>query len=267
MKSTAVSKLTVPADRKGPRWWGVPPQRAGILAFGAHPDDVEIHAGGTLAKYARMGRAVVVVDATEGDLATNGSPVESRRECARASRLLGLAARANLGFPDGGLGQDEDLVPRIVDLLRQLRPRVVLASTTSTRHPDHAALGNAVREALFFMALPRYRTAHAAAPRPEAFYQYLEVSEVAPTLLVDVSATYSLKCRAIASYTSQFAGGHGRKRTFINSGFLELLQDRNRRFGLLAGVRHAEPFLADHPPLVDILAAKTPSSHSSKGKS
>src|SRR5690606_23509317 len=119
-----------------------------LLAFGAHPDDVEIGAGGILAKHAQAGRRTVICDLTEAELSSNGTVEIRREEARRAGEILGLASRINLGFPDRGLGGREQ-IEAMARVIRRLRPRVVLAPYPKDRHPDHVAAGRMVKEAVF----------------------------------------------------------------------------------------------------------------------
>lgn len=231
------------------RLWNELPEQAEVLAFGAHPDDLEVHAGGTLRKLARS-RRVVVIDATEGELSSNGTVETRRRETAKASKILHLAARVNLELPDGGLRQQSDLAALLVEWLRKLRPAIVLSSVTDTRHPDHDALARAALDAVYLCGVKKYRPEWPVCPRPVWHLRYHEVEGRRPDLLVDVSAEIADKRKALAAYATQFER-HGRNQTLINSGFLDLIEHRSSDWGLRRGVPHAEPFNCDPPPLVE----------------
>lgn len=222
-----------------------------LLVIGAHPDDAELLCGGTLAKSARAGQRVVVVDVTEGELSTNGS-VESRRiETQNASKILKISKRVQLGRPDGGLDSDSSLVDELVKTMRKFSPKVLIGPPPECRHPDHQALHDALQKAHFFCGLKKYQPESPVIERP-IHLKVIEVSHEEPDLLIDISDEWELRCEALKAYESQF--GHREKQTptFINSGLLKRLERRYRDFGERIGVKYAEPFLCTQPPVLKL---------------
>ncbi|MFN0152590.1 MAG: bacillithiol biosynthesis deacetylase BshB1 [bacterium] len=213
-----------------------------LLAFGAHPDDVELTAGGTLAKAVRQGYAVGIVDATRGELGTRGSVAVRAREAARAARSLGVRVRENLGLPDGHLSAAPDGLKRVVEVLRTLRPRVVIAPYWESRHPDHRALSNLVRDACFFAGVKRW-PARGLAARPAKLIFAIAYTGAAPSFYVDVSRDFSRKLNAIRAYRSQVVG-QDRLGDVFPSGrpLLNAITVIHAGYGASAQVEYAEPF-------------------------
>jgi len=242
---------------------------ADVLAFGAHPDDVEIGCGGTVALLASRGLAVVIVDFTRGELGTRGTPAERAAEAAAAAQVLGASARLNLGLPDGflpfcdpesGASARELAVARVVALLREHRPRLLLANYPSDAHPDHVIVGETVKQARYLAGLAKWR-AGALRHRPDLVLQYFEHEQHAPSLVVDVSAVYETKVAAIRCHRSQLHDpARNEPQTALSRpDFLERRAARDRFFGAQAGVDYAEPFFTIGPPrIVDPMSLVRP---------
>jgi bacillithiol biosynthesis deacetylase BshB1 len=178
-----------------------------IAGICAHPDDAELVMGGTLAMEARRGRRVALVDLTRGESGSRGDPATRAREAAEAARILGVAHRESLGLPDARLAAGPDSRDVIVEALRRLRPRVVITQHWDQRHPDHSAAGRLVYDACFVAGLRAYRPDLGAAWRPPKIVYSLsmtEMAELVPSFVVDITATWDTKLRAIRAFTSQF---------------------------------------------------------------
>ncbi len=249
------------------------PHHADLLCICPHTDDAEIALGGTLRLLADRGRRVWVVDLTRGELGSNGTPDERWAEAAEASRILGLAGRAQLELPDGFLSVGEPgQVASVTALIRALKPRWTVWAPTPRRHPDHLAVGPLVEKAAFMARLAAYDCAMPAmriwdggeaVPDPaggwlcEAVFGVCRLGEK-PDALFDVSDVWEAKVAALECYRSQFASGPGRRATMINDAeFMQEIERRARSWGWRAGVRHAEalrgnaaPLLGDLPPEV-----------------
>ncbi|MGM0575271.1 MAG: bacillithiol biosynthesis deacetylase BshB1 [Myxococcota bacterium] len=215
-----------------------------LLAFGPHPDDVELCCGGLLAKMAAAGHRVGVVDMTRGELASNGTPEERAEEAAAAARALGLVHRENLALPDGGLTPAAEQVARVVEAIRRLRPALVLAPWRQARHPDHEATSEIVTRAVFFAGVRRYETAPSAERFvPDALIHYQMRGLFEPSFVVDVTDAYEAKTRAIACYGSQVGRAGAETPTLANAPLnLSALEARDRHHGAMIGVSHGEPF-------------------------
>jgi len=233
------------------------PDPLDALAFGPHPDDVELFCGGTLALLSASGYRVGVVDLTRGELATNGTPEERAVESAEAARVLGLAHRENLGLPDGfidpgggyaevpRLGPAQTQLGRVVEAIRRLRPEIVLAPLAAARHPDHEAASALVTRAVFFAGVGGFTTEPALsrwAPRDVLYYP-MRVGAT-PSLCVDVSAHHATKRAAIACYVSQLGLGPDAQPTLVNDPRnVRVVLERDRHWGAHVGVEAAEAFI------------------------
>ncbi|MFT7580671.1 MAG: bacillithiol biosynthesis deacetylase BshB1 [Myxococcota bacterium] len=224
------------------------------LAFGPHPDDVEIGCGGTVAKLCDRGHDVRVVDLTAGELATNGTVAERAHEADAAAKVLGVTIRENLGLPDGRLSASDDThVNAVVDALRRHRPAIVLAPWRHARHPDHAATSALVERAVFLAGLVKYGTPSGALPfRPSTLLWYPLRVDLKPSFVVDISATVARKRAAIGCYQSQVQRDAGQAETLVNApqGHAALIA-REGVWGGLIGAAAGEAFATDQMLSVD----------------
>lgn len=227
-----------------------------ILFFAAHPDDVELSSGGTLAKAVKDGRSVGIVDLTRGEMGTRGTPQTRKREAAAAARVLGATFRRQLDLGDGGLrtGREEEL--QIIELLRRHRPQVVFTAWPDERHPDHARAGKLITDAWFYAGLKALDTG-LPAHRPQAVIYYLQNYAIPPSFIVDVTGTWKIKMRAVAAYKSQFHDPKSKEpRTFISDPkFLRIIEGNARHYGAMIGAELGEAFVTKQPPRVDDVIA------------
>jgi bacillithiol biosynthesis deacetylase BshB1 len=216
-----------------------------ILAFGAHPDDVEIGAAGTLIKAARAGRATAAVTLTRGEMGTRGTVGLRKIEFDRASEVMGLNAHEMLSLPDGRLVNDEASRLEVIRVIRNYRPEVILLHYHEDRHPDHEAASRIVREAAFFSGLRKLDTGQEP-HRPLQLVFFMHTWEFTPSFVVDVSETFEEKKRAIRCYRSQVyteTAAKAEEQTFVSSpDFWELQMARAAYYGRLIGKRFGEPF-------------------------
>lgn len=220
-----------------------------VLAFGPHPDDIEIGIGGTMAKHAALGHRVGLCDLTAGEMGSNGTVEERLAEADAARAVLGASWRANLHLPDRGIATDPSHVRRATEMVRRARPRVVVIPYWSDRHPDHVAASQLLTDAVFNAALRKY-PADGEAWRPDAtVYYFINDSGAPPSFVVDVSEYYDVKRRALACYASQFnpkaAGAVATRLT--SSLFPQLIESRDAQFGAQAGYAFAEGFVSRRP--------------------
>lgn len=219
-----------------------------VLAFGPHPDDIEIGIGATMAKHVALGYRVGLCDLTAGEMASNGT-VEERIAEAEASRaVLGALWRVNLRFPDRAIGSDAAHVRGIAELVRRVRPRVVALPYWSDRHPDHAAASHLLTEAVFNAGLRRY-PAEGGSWIPESACYYFINDSVPPSFVVDVSDHYDTKRRALACHASQFrpTGADTMTTRLMSPRFAQLIESRDAQFGAQAGCAFAEGLVIRHP--------------------
>jgi bacillithiol biosynthesis deacetylase BshB1 len=215
--------------------------------FGPHPDDLEIGMAGTIALHASRGERVGLCDLTAGEMGSNGTPVERRAEAEAAREVLGARWRVNLGLPDRALEASVAQITPIVSLIRQCRPRTIALPYWTDRHPDHVRASQLLTEALFTAGLRRFETG-GEAWAPDWACHYFINDHASPSFVVDVSAQYDLKRRALACHASQFApAGAGAVSTRLTSSrFAQLIESRDAQFGAQIGVAYAEGFVVRH---------------------
>jgi N-acetylglucosamine malate deacetylase 1 len=212
-----------------------------LLAFGPHPDDIEIGLGGTVARHTAAGLAVGLCDLTAGELGSNGTPDQRQREALEAARVLGVAWRENLGWPDGDLTASPERVRSAVTCIRRHRPRTLALPYWRDRHPDHVAASRTLSEAAFRSGLRKYGTDQEPWS-PEWVCYYFINDGARPSFVIDVSAEYERKREALACHRSQFApaGDDAVPTRLTRSTFRQLIESRDAQFGALVGVAFAE---------------------------
>ncbi len=219
-----------------------------ILAIGAHPDDVEISCGGTLALAVRQGFTVGVLDLTRGELGTNGTPEERALEAAEAAKILGIGTRKNAGLPDGGVNAgDPEHVRRVVEIFRSLRPAILFSHFPMDRHPDHMEASALVDRAWYLAGLRQF--AAAGTPhRAEGRYHYASRIGFTPTFVVDITPVWEEKTKAILAHRTQVDRGATSRVTPLNDPeFLARIEARARHYGGQIGARYGEPFHTTEP--------------------
>lgn len=223
-----------------------------ILVFGAHPDDAEIGMGATIYKHAKAGYRIGICDLTQAEMSSNGTVETRKAEAEQASRLLGLTERSNLGLPDRGLRMEAVQIDKIVQEIRRLRPRIVFAPYWQDRHPDHVMCGKLVEEAVFNAKL-RKMLSDTAPHTVEHLYYYFINDLYEPQFVIDVSAGYELKQKALEAYRTQFIAADGEVATAINQGFLDYIRARDKATGQRFGYDYAEGFVSKVPLAMNLL--------------
>ncbi|MGH1363586.1 MAG: bacillithiol biosynthesis deacetylase BshB1 [Calditrichia bacterium] len=221
-----------------------PQSSINILAFGAHPDDVELGCGGTLAKLAALGKRTAIVDLTEGEMGTRGSVAERYQEAADAAKVLNVEHRQNLKISDAGIRDTDENRLKLIGVLRTLRPRMVFAPYPDDRHPDHIHAGNLVRESCFYSGVGKVGPRLGEPFRPEMILYYMVSTDFPALIVSDISEHFDTKVASIKAYRSQFYNPeYEGEETFISSqGYFDSITSRASYFGFKAGVRYAEPF-------------------------
>lgn len=226
---------------------------AEVLAIAAHRDDVEQTCGGTLLRMRSLGVSTGILDLTQGEAGTRGSAKERAQEAADAARILGVAWREALDIPDGRVENTWENRLKIVEVLRRVRPRVVILPYWAGRHPDHYTTSTVGYEACFLSGLARIETG-AAPHRPFKIVYASLYADVRPTFVVDITPFIEDRHRALMAYQSQYANQGTGSNLFVPE---EEIRERTfaeaRHYGTLAGVRYAEPFVQKEVGLVDDL--------------
>lgn len=230
-----------------------------MLAFGAHPDDVELCAGGVVCSLTAAGHAVGIVDLTRGELGTRGSASARSREAEKAAAILGLEFRENLGIADGDIVNTRENQLKVIRSIRRHRPRILLVNAPTCRHPDH---GNAARlcvDGAFYAGLGKLETFDGSVRqepwRPQHILHYMQAIRFEPTFVVDVTDFWEQRMAALLAFESQFhvnayKEASDEPETFVsNEAFLHWVAARARSYGYPAGAAYGEPLLYRGGPL------------------
>jgi N-acetylglucosamine malate deacetylase 1 len=227
--------------------------RADVLAIAAHRDDVEQTCGGTLLRMAARGLRTAILDLTKGEAGTRGTAEDRAREAADAAKLLGVSRREALDLPDGGIENTLENRKKVVRVLREVRPRVVILPYWQARHPDHAIVATLGYDACFLSGLSKVETG-ATPHRPFKIVYASLYADVRPSFVVDITPFIEQRHAALMAYKSQYANQAAGSALFVPE---EEIRDRTfaeaRHYGLLAGVKYGEPFVQKEVGLVDDL--------------
>ena len=228
-------------------------RRADVLAIAAHRDDVEQTCGGTLLRMAARGLRTAILDLTRGEAGTRGTAADRAREAAEAAKLLGVSRRDALDLPDGAIENTLENRKKIVRVLREIRPRVVILPYWQARHPDHAIVATLGYEACFLSGLAKIDTG-APPHRPFKIVYASLYADVRPSFVVDITPFIEHRHRALMAYKSQYSNQSAGSALFVPE---EEIRERTfaeaRHYGLLAGVKYGEPFVQKEVGLVDDL--------------
>jgi len=232
-----------------------------ILAFGAHPDDIELGAGGTIAKAIAKGKRVGIVDLTRGELGTRGTAEIRDAEAAAAAKILGLAVRENLQFADGFFINDKTHQLEVIKMIRKYQPEVILCNAIEDRHIDHGKGSKLVSDSCFLSGLIKIETQLEGedklqeAWRPKHVYHYIQWKNLEPDFLVNISGYMDKKIEAFMAYSSQFYDPESNEpETPISSkNFVDGIVSRATDMGKFIGVAHAEGFTVERYVAVDSL--------------
>jgi len=222
-----------------------------ILAFGVHPDDVELGCSGTILAALAEGKKVGVIDLTQGELGTRGTAETRRMEAAAAAQVMGVQVRENLGMADGFFENDEANRRLVIGAIRKYRPDIVLCNAPEDRHPDHGRSAKLVSDAAFLSGLRKISTRSGQEEqvpwRPSYVFHYIQDRFIHPSFVVDISAYHDKKIAAILCYTTQFNNPSADEpQTYISSPqFLETVKARALMLGKRIGVQYAEGFISE----------------------
>jgi bacillithiol biosynthesis deacetylase BshB1 len=231
-----------------------------ILAFGAHPDDVELGCGGTVAKEISFGKKVGIIDLTRGELGTRGSVAIRNSESAKASEILGISVRENLEMRDGFFINDEAHQMKIIKIIRKYRPEIVLCNAIQDRHIDHGKGSKLVSDACFLSGLRKIETNNNNEQqevwRPKVVYHYIQWENLKPDFVVDISGFMSIKMDSILAYSSQFykENTNEPESPISSKNFLESVKYRAQDLGRIIGAEYGEGFTVERYLAVNSLS-------------
>ena len=232
-----------------------------ILAIGAHPDDVELGCGATLAKEVSNGKKVGIIDLTRGELGTRGTAETRDEEAFNAAKILGVHSRVNMRFADGFFTNDKAHQLEIIKMIRFYRPEIVICNAIDDRHIDHGKGSQLVSDACFLSGLQKIETVHkdenaAQEPwRPRVVYHYIQWKDLEPDLAVDVTGFMDKKMESVLAYKTQFFDPNSQEpETPISSkNFTDSITYRARNLGRLVGAEFAEGYTVERYPAVESL--------------
>ncbi len=228
-----------------------------VLAFGVHPDDVELSCAGVLLVEKRLGKKAGIIDLTRGELGTRGTAETRKTEAADAAKILGVEIRENLEMADGFLQNDEAHQRKIIAAIRTYQPEIILCNAPEDRHPDHGRSSKLVADAAFLSGLKKIETQRDGvsqeAWRPKYVFRYIQDRMLNPDFVVDISDVFEQKIEAIRAYKTQFHAQHpednsgtNEPETYISTpDFLDSVIYRHKWFGKMIGVKFAEGFISD----------------------
>ena len=222
-----------------------------ILAFGAHPDDIELGCGATIAKEVSLGKKVGIVDLTQGELGTRGSAELRIIEANNAAKILGVSVRENVGFADGFFTNDKKHQLEIIKMIRKYQPDIVLCNAIDDRHIDHGKGSKLVSDACFLSGLMKIETELEGKQqekwRPKHVYHYIQWKNIAPDFVIDVTGFIHKKQAAVLAYSSQFYDPNSKEpeSPITSKTFIESINYRSRDLGRLIGVEYAEGFTSE----------------------
>ena len=231
-----------------------------ILAFGAHPDDVELGCSGTIAKEVALGKKVGIIDLTRGELGTRGSVEIRNSESAKAAEILGVSIRENLDMRDGFFINDEAHQLKVIQMIRKYQPEIVLCNAITDRHIDHGKGSKLVSDACFLSGLVKIETEsngeEQQAWRPKVVYHYIQWQNIEPDFVVDISDFIEAKMKSVQAYASQFYDPNSKEPVtpIASKNFLDSIKYRAQDMGRLVGVEYAEGFTTERYVAVNSLA-------------
>ena len=221
-----------------------------ILAFGAHADDVEIGMGGTLAKYAQMGKKILICDLTKAEMSSNGSVDRRMEEANLAAEILGVQ-RLSLNLPDRGLYMKDEYIKEIIPIIRKYKPKLVFAPYVVDRHPDHGNAARLVEEAVFSAGVRKVMENESlGAHHVKNLYYYMINGFHKPDFVIDITEYMDKKIDSLNAYQSQFIKNDRTVDTPLVNGYIETVEARERMFGKEVGVNYAEGFMSKKPLLL-----------------
>lgn len=221
-----------------------------LLAFGVHPDDVELSCSGVLMVEKNNGKKTGIIDLTEGELGSRGTTETRYEEAAAAAMIMKVDARENLGLADGFFKNDEDHQRKVISVIRKYKPEIVICNAPEDRHPDHGRSAQLVSDAAFLSGLLKIETTDNGNKqeywRPKYVLHFIQDRYLKPDFVVDISDVFEKKLEAIQAYKTQFYNpGVDGPETYISSpGFLDSVIYRHKMFGKMIGVKYAEGFIS-----------------------
>lgn len=222
-----------------------------VIFFASHPDDAELCCGGTIAKIVKNGKKTGIIDLTRGELSTRGILVTRKKETEKASKVLGIHYRENLGINDGNIENNQNNRLEIIKRIRYLKPKLIFLPYPYDRHPDHIHTSVLVREAAFYSGLEKiissYNGKKQKAYRPDKNIFYFQTYTAEPSFIIDISTEFNIKMKAVSCYSTQLYNPKSQEpETFIsNNKFSSFIEARAKFWGFKIGYEYGEPFMVE----------------------
>ena len=224
-----------------------------ILAFGVHPDDVELGCSGTLMAAIADGKKVGIIDLTRGELGTRGTADTRKAEAARAAEIMGVSIRENLEMADGFFQNDETNQRKVITAIRKYHPDIILANAPEDRHPDHGRSAKLVADAAFLAGLRKIETVVNDISQPiwraSYVFHYIQDRFIQPSFVIDITDYMDRKIESVLAYSTQFFHPDSQNQepqTYISSPqFLETVKARALMLGKRIGVGYAEGYITE----------------------
>lgn len=229
-------------------------QKLDILAIAVHPDDIELGCAGTLIKHVQKGQKVGILDLTQGELGTRGTPELRLEEAKDAAEIMGIEVRENAGMADGFFRNDKEHQLQLIKYIRKYQPDIIIANALEDRHPDHGRAGKLISDSCFLAGLRKVETELDEQPqeawRPKRVYHMIQDRFIEPTFIVDITDAYLTKMESVKAYKSQFHDPESDEPiTYIaTDGFLANIESRAALLGKRIGVRYGEGFICENLP-------------------
>ena len=230
-----------------------------VLIFAAHPDDAELSMGGTIAKLSNKGLKVGIIDFTEGEMGTRGTPAKRQAEAFKAAIILKVTFRENLHIPDGNLLINKENVDKVITQIRKYKPKIIFAPYFNDRHPDHIDTNKIVKKAMFKTGLAKAVTLldgkEQKPYRPDKLFYYMQTYTFEPKFIVDITKFFNDKMRSVKAYKSQFHNPKSNEpETFISSAkFMDYISSRAKFYGFKIGKEYGEPFYCEENIELDLV--------------
>ncbi|NNJ55292.1 MAG: bacillithiol biosynthesis deacetylase BshB1 [Bacteroidia bacterium] len=230
-----------------------------VLAFGAHPDDVELSCAGTLVKMKKLGKSIGIVDLTKGELGTRGTAETRKSEAEESSKVLNLDVRENLDLGDGWFTIDKSNLLKVIQVIRKYRPSIVFANAIKDRHIDHPKGAELVKQAAFLAGLSKIETYENGVLqenwRPPHLFHYIQYYHIRPDFVIDITNEFETKMKSVLAYKTQFYNPESKEETTLISSkkFLSFIESRAREFGGAIEKEFGEGFTSETPLTYDLL--------------
>ena len=228
-----------------------------VLIFAAHPDDAELSMGGTIAKLSLKGKKIGIIDFTEGEMGTRGTPEQRQAEAFKSAIALKVTLRKNLRIPDGNIQRIKENVDKVICQIRKHKPKIIFAPYFNDRHPDHIDTSKIVKKAMFTSGLTKaitiFEGKEQKAYRPNKLFYYMQTYIFEPTFIVDITKHFESKMKSVKAYKSQFHNPKSTEpETFISSTkFMDYITSRAKFYGFQIGKEYGEPFFCEEAVELD----------------